>query len=330
MENILKENPLEIIYQQNWIETVGNNEEIAYGDTDSLYLKVAIPFNKFEDVSKTVDYTQKIAKRANKNYKNVLDGLLHERAGLNPEYNLMDFKSEVVAYRGFFRSKKYYALAKIWDEGNFLATPKLKKTGGQILKSDSTKITYDLLTEVYENLVLNFEITDEFQLYKIIFKDLKDKYSNLIHHYINEFKIDQIAIPKRWGNKTFKMIPSQVRGAMLYNFIYTDTLRPGDSIMTIQIKIKSFQKLLDHYNKKLQENKLSKYQITKDDINNKLNYISVPYGIDAHPEELKKIKETLNYFDIELNYDTIVDFNIDMKLTQFNVLFSEEIKRKLV
>jgi hypothetical protein len=70
--------PLDIEFQDKWIETVGFNEEIAYGDTDSLYLKVTLPFNKFEDDSKTVDYSQQIAKRANENYLNVLNGLLSD------------------------------------------------------------------------------------------------------------------------------------------------------------------------------------------------------------------------------------------------------------
>ena len=320
--------PLEINFQDKWIETVGFNEEIAYGDTDSLYLKVKLPFNKFESDSKTVDYSQQIAARANENYLNVLNSLLAERAGINPEYNLMNFKSEVVAYRGFFRSKKYYALAKIWDEGNFFENPKLKKTGGQILKADSTKIMYQFLEEIYDYLVLRFDIKDELELYKIVFFELPKKYKEKIEKYIQNFDIEYIGIPSKWGLKDFKTIPKQVRGAKLYNFLFEDIIRPGDSMLTVQIKVKNLKKLLQYYEEKKKQNLLSEYQLEYFDINNKLNFISIPFGIEKNKEKLKEIKKILIDFDIELDHDLIINYNIDMKLTQFSDLFSEEIKRK--
>ena len=321
---------LEINFQDKWIETVGFNEEIAYGDTDSLYLKVNLPFNKFESESKTVDYSQQIAGRANDNYLNVLNGLLSKRAGINPEYNLMNFKSEVVAYRGFFRSKKYYALAKIWDEGNFFDHPKLKKTGGQILKSDSTKIMYQFLEEIYNYLVLEFDIKDEFELYKIIFRDLPKKYKEKVKNFINTFDIEYIGIPSKWGLKEFKNVPKQVRGAKLYNFLFNDNLRPGDSMLTVQIKVNNLKKLFQYYEEKKKLNALSVYQLNYEDINNKLNFISIPFGMEKDKDKLKEMNSILQKFDIKLDYDLIIDFNIDMKLAQFNDLFSEEIKRKLI
>ncbi len=321
---------MKIDFPDKWIETVGFNDEIAYGDTDSLYLKVKLPFNKFDDVSQTVDYSQQIAGKSNEYYLNTLNTLLSERAGLNPDYNLMNFKSEVVAYRGFFRSKKYYALAKLWDEGNFYDHPKLKKTGGQILKSDSTKITYKFLEEIYNYLVLGFDIKDELELYKHVFITLPNKYKKIIKEYINNFNISQIGIPSKWGTKQFKVLPKQVRGAMLYNFLIGDTIRPGDSMLTVQIKINSFKKLIDLHNQKNQEGILSNYQLKIDDINKKLNYISIPFGVEKNQDQLLKIKNKLAEFNIELDYDLIIDFNIDMKVKQFEVLFSDEIKRKVL
>ena len=322
--------PLQINFQDKWIETVGFNEEIAYGDTDSLYLKVKLPFNKFESDSKTVDYSQQIAKRANENYLNVLNNLLAERAGINPEYNLMNFKSEVVAYRGFFRSKKYYALAKIWDEGNFFDQPKLKKTGGQILKADSTKIMYQFLEEIYRYLVLEFDIKDELELYKIVFKKLPKEYKEKIKEYINNFDIEYIGIPSKWGLKEFKNLPKQVRGAMLYNFLFEDVIRPGDSMLTVQIKIQSLKPLLNFYEEKRKNKNLSIYQLKKEDINDKLKFISIPFGIEKNKEKLLQIKNHLEQFQIYLDFDTIIDYNIDMKLSQFDILFSDEIKRKVL
>ena len=183
-------------YELDWIENIDKNESLLYSDTDSQYVKVKLPFNKFDDVKKLVEFTQERAKNMNEIYLNELNTRLKEYAGLDPDYNPMNFKSEVVAYRGFFRSKKYYALAKIWDEGNFFAKPKLKKTGGQILKADSTKITFDMLTEIYHALVLDFNLKTDKEIAYKIFKKIKYNYVIKIKQAINKFDINEIGIPK--------------------------------------------------------------------------------------------------------------------------------------
>jgi len=297
---------------------------------NSSYQILELPFNKFEDVHKTVDYTQEIASSINELYLDVLNTDVAKFANLDPEFNLMNFKSEVVAFRGFFRSKKYYGLAKIWDEGNFMPHPKLKKTGGQIVKADTTNISFNLLNDVYKYLVLEFKITDKTLLYKKIFIDLKNKYINQLKEDIKNFNISSFGIPKKWGLKEFKVLPKQVLGAMFYNTIIENTLRPGDSIMTVQVKVKNFKKILNYYKNLKNKNNINEYQLTENLINNKLNVISIPTGLDKNKEKINKLKESFNSFDIELDFDTIIDFNIDMKLIQFDVLFENEIKRKVL
>ena len=312
-------------FEDRWVEKADKARYSIYSDTDSAYLLVDTPFNKFNDNEKTVEYTQVVAKSINNYYAHFLNNELHERLGLDPEYNLMNFKSEVVAYRGFFRGKKYYALAKIWDEGNFLKNPKLKKTGGQIVKSDVTELSRDLMTEIYNTLVLNFEIKDINQLYRIIFRDLYKKYYDLLKKSINNFELDKFTIPKKWGAKEYKSIPTQVKGAMLYNLIFKNNVRPGDGIRAIQIRIKNFKKIIDTYNIRKQEGSIDEFIIKPEDINKKLNIISFPYDNAYTSDEiLSKLKE----FDIELDFDTIIDFNIDKKIIQFQDLFSDEVKRK--
>ncbi len=328
--NIKKLKAKDIKFDPFWIETVDRTRVNAYSDTDSSYQIITLPFNKFEDVHKTVDYTQEVATSINDLYLDVLNTTLAEHANLDPDFNLMNFKSEVVAFRGFFRSKKYYGLAKIWDEGNFLPKPKLKKTGGQIVKADTTQISYEFLSKIYEYFVLNFEITDKAELYKKVFIDLRNEYIQKLKKDIHEFNISSFGIPKKWGLKDFKVLPKQVLGAMLYNTIFENVLRPGDSIMLVQIKIKNLKKILDLQSKLKKENKLNEYQLTKDLINDKLNVISFPSGIDKHPEKIENLKKVFQQYDIELDLDTIIDFNIDMKLIQFDVLFEDEIKRKVL
>ena len=320
---------LEIDFQPNWIETVGTNKEIGYGDTDSLYLIVNLYFDKFDDVSRTVNFSQEIAKRSNDNYLNILNDRLVKRAGLNPEYNLMNFKSEVVAYRGFFKGKKYYSLAVIWNEGNFYDNPVVKKTGGQIVKADSTEIIKDFLIKIYNYFVLNFDIKDEFTLYKKVFVDLKNQYINEIKNDINDFNIRKFSIPKKWGTKSFKVIPKQVLGGMLFNTIFENILRPGDSLFMVQIKIKSFKKISELV-KTSEKDEASEYKLSPELVTDKLNVISVPYNFIDNTDNIERLKNKFLEYDIELDFDTITLFNINMKLDQFNNLFKEEIKRKIL
>ena len=56
----------DISFEPFWIETCDRTRVNAYSDTDSSYQIIELPFNKFEDVHKTVDYTQEIAKSINK------------------------------------------------------------------------------------------------------------------------------------------------------------------------------------------------------------------------------------------------------------------------
>jgi negative regulator of genetic competence, sporulation and motility len=108
MENQI--NPL-IIVKPNFIENIAENEQLLYADTDSAYLLYNLPFNKFQDIYQLVSYIQGLARELGKLYNESLN-YYGTFANLDPEYNTMDFKSEVVAYRGFLGGKKFYGLAK--------------------------------------------------------------------------------------------------------------------------------------------------------------------------------------------------------------------------
>ena len=314
-------------FSPRWIETIDHNPINKYSDTDSAYIQFILGFSKFLDVHRTVDYSQLMAIEINKNYLDILNGKEGEHIGVDPEFNLMNFKSEVVAYRGFFNAKKYYALAKIWDEGNFFEKPKMKKTGGQILKADSTEIIFNLLTEIYQNIVLNFDVTDIEELYKIVFIELKRKYLDEIDYAIKNFDIKKIAIPKKWGLRDFKSIPGHVKGAMFYNTYIENTLRPGDSLWAFQVKCKNLKLLKQEFSRIKKEGGLNEYALTSSLIDSKLNMFTVPSGTSL--DKLQEIQKILLGLQVELDYDTIVTFNIIKKLDQFTKLFPEEIIRKL-
>jgi hypothetical protein len=307
--------------EKGFIENIDKSEFTLYSDTDSSYALVPLPFSKFEDMHQTVDFVQEVAKEINNAYLELFNETIVKYGNADPNYNFMDFKSEVVALRGFFNAKKYYGLAKLWDEGTFYDPPDIKKTGGQIVKADSTKIVYDLLTEVYSVLLLDFEITSEIDLYRKIFIDIKKKYLQRTEQSVQNYIISDFGIPKKWGLRQLKTIPKQVLGAMFYNYLFRDVLRPGESIYQTQITINPGKLLqyMDNYKPK------GPFVITEEMVTDKLNVISFP--VDLHEEEIDKIHETFNNLDIKFNLRDILDFNVNLKLDQFQKIFKPEIKR---
>jgi len=306
--------------EPGFIEKVDMSKFTLYSDTDSSYSLVPLPFNKFEDQHKTVDYAQSIAYRLNKAYMELFNETVVKFGNIDPDYNFMDFKSEVIAYRGFFNAKKYYGLTKMWDEGTFYDPPEVKKTGGQIVKADSTPIVLDLLTEVYNVLLLDFNITSEVELYQKIFFDIKKKYTKRVETAVESFNVHEFGIPKKWGLKTLKTIPKQVEGAMLYNYLFRDVFRSGESLLQTQIIINP-SRLLQRMDKK---NSNSEYQISKEKVSEKLNVISFPVDFGNNKNDIMEAKEIFKENDMQFDLRTILDFNVNKKLDQFKKLFSEE------
>ncbi len=304
-----------------FIENVDQSKFALGADTDSSYSLIPLPFDKFSDSHKVVNYTQDLAHKFNEEYMKTFNETVVKHGNVNPDYNLMDFKSEVVAYRGIFMAKKYYGLAKMWDEGKYFTEPEIKKTGGQIVKADSTKIIFDLLTEVYQILLLDFSITDEVQLYHKIFFDLKKKYTKRVEEAVENVRYKDFGIPKKWGLGAKKIIPKQVQGSMLFNYLFDDTIRPGDGVLQCQLIINSdrLRQYADQHSSK------SKYELPKEMITKKLNVISFPY--DMTKKDFERVQERFKELNIRFDLGTIINFNVDMKLDQFQKIFSEETRR---
>lgn len=308
-----------MILKPGFIEDVDDSKFTLYSDTDSSYSMVPLPFNKFEDQHKTVEYSQNIALELNKKYLSIFNDTIIKYGNVDPEYNFMDFKSEIVAYRGMFNSKKYYGLTKIWDEGTFYDPPAVKKTGGQIVKSDSTPIVLDLLTEVYDSILMDFTVTDEVELYRKIFFEIKNKYIERTERAVYNLDIKEFGIPKKWSLKTLKSIPKQVEGAMLYNYLIRDLFRPGESILQTQVIINQ-NKLLQYSASNKPKNE---YQTQESMITSKLNTLSFPVDFNGEIDK-KNIQEIFGQFNIQFDLRTILDFNVNLKLEQFKKLFSPE------
>lgn len=306
-----------MVVSKGFIEKVDYSEWALYGDTDSSYSKIRIPFSKFDDAHQTVNFITAMAKHFNDEYLDVFTDTIVKYGGVDNEYNMMFFKSEIIALRGFFNTKKNYALAKLWEEGKFFDDPEVKKTGGQILKSDSTKIVFELLTEIYKILILDFSITDETLLFRKIFREVKQKYLQKTEQSVKEMNYKDFGIPKKWSMSSLKTIPKQVQGAMLYNYLFDDVLRPGESVYQCQININP-SRLMQYMDT---QKAPSKFQL-KMDMVSKLNVISFP--VDMTDEDYQKVKKSFEELDIKFDLGVILDFNVNLKIDQFKKLFKEE------
>ena len=219
-----------------FIELTDKDPRLIYADTDSAYILFNVPFNKYDDTRTTVNYIQDLATRLNECYLKALDFYLGKIGNWHKDFNTMDFKSEVVAFRGFFAAKKFYALGKIWDEGEYFDDLKTKITGGQLKKADVTGVTKEMLQDIYHLLTRDTTITDEVVLCRKIFIEIKNKYVFKLRAAIKELNFQYFSIPKKWSYGEKKTIPSSITGAKLYNRLVKDTFNVGDSLLEVPIK----------------------------------------------------------------------------------------------
>ena len=318
-------NPEHDLYlPRGFIENIEKDPFQLYCDTDSDYLLIKTTFDKKEDVERTVAYCQKLTLRMNEAYMSALDLYFYKLANWHPDFNTMDFKSEVVAFKGFFAAKKFYALGIVWNEGKFLAKVKTKITGGQLKKADATRVTKEMLEDIYYLLTKDSEIKDEAKIYNRIFIEFKNRYLIKLKESINHMDFEYFTIPKKWSFGEKKNIPPAITGAKLYNRIIKDTFSIGDSVLVLPIKfnlprmIKEFEKTTNPNENMLPNNLL----------NSKVNVISLPPLSKINDTDKELIKQRFQELDIQLDYDTIINFNIDMKLEPFKRLFSVETTRR--
>ena len=321
LENIPVEHDLYL--PVGFIETIEKDPYQLYCDTDSDYLLIKLTFDKNQDHRKTVDYCQKLTIRMNEAYIAALDLYFYKIAGWHPDFNTMDFKSEVVAFRGFFCTKKFYALGKVWDEGKFLGKLETKKTGGQLRKADVTKVTKEMLSEVYELLTVDQSITDVVTIYNKIFVEIKNKYIFKLKEAIKNLQFEYFTVPKKWSFGEKKSIPPQINGARLYNRIIKDTFSMGDAVLVLPIKYNMPRMKKEFELRQANENMLQNHELTV-----KIKDISLPPAKKMTEKDKEYIISRFEELEIKPDFDEIMNFNIDMKLEPFKKLFSLEVTRK--
>lgn len=196
---------------------------VIASDTDSLYIYLDVMVNKFcKDKSKLqkIEFLEKacsdkIVPNLNSKFDNLCDAL-------NWRKDLLVFKLEVVADRGYWSAKKKYALNVYSSEGVRYESPKLKIKGLQIVQSSTPGVVRKYLKKSVEMLLLQTE--EDLQTYV---KEVEKEFYTL--------SAEQMAFPrsannlKQYSSKTSiygGKTPIAVRGVLLYNH-YIDQHKLG-------------------------------------------------------------------------------------------------------
>ena len=308
-----------IKYEKGFIETVEQSPALLYADTDSLYICVQDETVNKKDKNQwptIIDKATRIADEINEEIDNQMKNVLGPRAGLDPEFQSLFFKTELVALRMMqFNVKKTYAILYFYDEGKTLEHPAIKKTGGQIKKSSTPRLSKKIFEEIYETMMRK-DIESVNELKKIIYKDLYEKYLKIFKTSFDNWNFREIGLPYKYGFG--KNMVKWIWGAMFYNTFFKDELRPGASMYSLYIKYNrnKLKKLLSGMDGGL-------YKLNLQHVHPKWDMLSVPVetGEEFYSIYKDKIDWLKKEIDLELAWDHNKDNIVDKKFLQFKTFF---------
>ncbi len=335
---------LDIKFNEGFIETIEQSNALNLADTDSLYATIDVinytknkilehtgklkklpqvqdNFNKYDPEywANAIEIANMVAEEINNNIEFLMseNGQIGQRAGLDPEYQRLFFKTEMIGQRLLtFDIKKTYALTYFYDEGKRLDKPAAKYTGGLIKKSSTPKISKDILKEIYD-LMLFGEYTKIDELEMKIFRDIFKKYKDKFNEALENIDLNYIGFPYKYGfgaNET-----KWTWGAKFFNTFFHDEIRPGASMYALYIR----------YNVRKLENILpittdNNFKLCKADVKDKWDMISVQ--IESSENFKEKWSEVLEYLakeiDLEFSYDRNFDNEVAAKFKMFKGFFS--------
>ncbi len=199
------------------VEIPGILKNVIYSDTDSIYIVIPTS-NKNPTIQQKIDISQKKAVSINNSIKKYLNEYLLPKMNINPKYNYTDFKSELLIDSiVFIDVKKNYSYKILVKDGKIFEKPIIQHKGIQIVRSNSTKFTQDILTEIIEGVLLNSDI-DNKEKFNISIKII-NKFKNKFDNNCKNFQLHDIGIPGKYGKNILL-----VNGMNLYNFITNKTV----------------------------------------------------------------------------------------------------------
>lgn len=255
------------------VENPNYLKHVLYSDTDSIY--ILIPKIK-ETTKEKLDILNIAAENINKSIANYLTEYVFPKQNINPKYNFIDFKTELLIDSLFFIDvKKTYAYTILAKEGVIFEKPKIKYTGGQFTKNDQPLMAKALLKQLVEDVMLNPLIKSENKIKKI--NEVYNEYYNNFVESSKKYEFSKIGIPGAWKKKEYI-----VYGMKLYNYIMDQEIfSSGSAGRFIYSKFGQYQMI-------------KKSGIPYD----KLKGICVPFVYDQ-----EKVTQKFQEYKIEVDYD---------------------------
>jgi len=263
------------------VEEKGYLKHVLYSDTDSIY--IIVPTNvKDLAAEQKIELAKKVSIEINKEIQNYLFDTYFKRSNIDPKYNTVDFKTELILDGIMFipNVKKQYAYKMIAEGSKTFNPPRTEYKGIQVVRSDATEIGKRLLKNIIENIILNIDIKrkDKLKYITNIVNNTHDEFEDLCNKYI----VDDITISSKWNKDQ-----TTINSMKIYNFITkTNTFLPASAGRFIYCKFN-----------------IPKLKGIDVDVS-KINAISVPYSYS--PEILKeKFKEYSIVIDQAKQWDRI-------------------------
>jgi len=318
------------------VEKDNNIPNILYSDTDSLFvfidnytriLERGWDLSKPEIVKKVYeDFIKPLAIEINDYLKQRWQGEVLNYCNVSPEWNTLDFKTEIVMDAiAFIDAKKRYFVNMLMDDKVLYDPPKVKITGFEVVRSDAAPFTKELQMDIIQTFI---DYRREIEKLPAVYIERKMYWVNRYNESVRELNLKYIGIPSSWSKANYKKEPAYVLAAKFWNTIFKDELRPGKKSYRLSIKITNplkLKKRIDEILKTKKKTELSGYQLKEiftmknplQWIKEKINVIFVPPGIKP-----KFLLDKLKEVGIEIDFQTQREKVLDEKIKNFDKIIS--------
>src|ERR1035437_9590978 len=149
------------------VERPGALKHILYGDTDSLFICIPAKNSDTMTTQQKLVIADKVSEDINRAVTKYLNEYFLPKSNISIDQNATYFKSEMLMSAIMLLDvKKNYAYKLEAIKGVILDEPEIQYTGIQVVKSNTAKLTKDMLKEIIEGVVLNDKLNTKERLPK--------------------------------------------------------------------------------------------------------------------------------------------------------------------
>jgi DNA polymerase I len=205
--------------------------KVLYAHTDSIYFVID------DNVTRTKEELKDIGEKLSGQIESEVRKIL-PKSTLLPEVTL-DLEFKEICLSAFFNEdvKSRNARLVVYDEGEFLKSPRLEITGFQSVRSDTPVLIQKLLNNVFTHILQGDKESD-------VLKIINDFSTDFIN---SKFDVRDISIPTSVNaeipDDIVKGLSYHVKGSVFYNQHFserTGKIKTGDKVRVCYVKVNSF------------------------------------------------------------------------------------------